>query len=479
MTTGTPAAARPSGSPTAPLTRPAAARRIAVSAPLALTVGCALLVVLLGRVGGDARWLGVLGRIVATTRRIPDGIPFADAPTAGWHNVPVLAELLLSGPQALGGDRGLLLVQALAVLTALLVLVRDARRAGAPDRATTAVLALVALAGCTSLLIVRLQLFSLVLLPLELLLLRAQTRRPTGQLWWLVPLLALWSNLHGAALLGLAVAIAYLLLERARQRPRESALVGLACAASLFLTPALAGTASYYLAALGNESARQHLGLWARLSWHSPFDVALVVVLLALLPAVRRSRPRLWEYAVLLGLAAATAQTARNGIWLLLALVVPAATGWSAGRPAAPSRPAPARGAAGVVSVLGVIGVVALAVTVLSLRHGRLDPPPLVAAAVTAAAGRPVAAEGVLSEQVVAAGGQVWVTNPLDAFSRADQHRFLTWSATGRTDLLPASAPVTLVNAGGPAARALARDGRFRLLRADRTCALYVRVPPG
>lgn len=464
--------ARPLALPPDPPTVPARSRRLAARAPLALAVLAGLLVVLLGRVGGDARWLGVLGRIIATTHRVPDGIPFAAAPSAGWPNVPVLAELLLSLPQGLDGDRGLLLVQALAVVGALLLLTRDARRAGAPDRATTAVLALVCLAGCTALLIARLQLFSLVLLPLELLLLRTQARRPTGGVWWLVPLLALWSNLHGAALLGLAVAAAYLLLERARARPQESALVGAACAASLSLTPALSGTTSYYLGLLGNESARQHLGLWARLSWHSPFDVVLVLVVAALLPAVRRSRPRLWEYAVLAGLAAMTAQTGRNGIWLLFALVGPASAGWSAGRP----RPA---ASAGRSAPLWWTAAVAVAVAVAV--HGPLGPtgpPPLVAVAVAAAAGSPVAAAGVLSEQIVAAGGRVWMTNPLDAFGRADQRRFLAWSAAGRTDLLPADSPLVLVDAGGPAAGALARDHLFRLLAADRTCALYLRQPP-
>ena len=449
---------------------PASGRRRG-GAALPVTVLTGLLVLLLGRVGGDARWLGALGRIVAATRQIPDGIPFAAAPSAGWPNVPVLAELILSLPQTLGGDDGLLVVQALAVVAALLVLTGDARRAGATDRSTTVALAVVAVGGCTSLLIVRLQVFSLVLLPLELLLLRSQARRPTPRVWLLVPLLALWSNLHGAALLGLALAVTYLVLERARQRPLEAALVGVASALSLSLTPALAATTSYYLNVLGNESARQHTGLWARLSWHSPFDVVLVLVVAALLPAVRRSRPRLWEYAALAGLAAATVQTARNGIWLLFALVGPAATGWSVRR--FPSRP-DARPGAGQRWAAG--GAVALA----GLIHGLLSPAgasPLVAVAVASAAGRPVAAEGVLSEQVAAAGGRVWITNPLDAFSRADQRRFLTWSATGRTDLLPADSPVVLVAAGGAAAAGLARDRRFRVLTADRSCTLYLRRP--
>ena len=52
-----------------------------------------------------------------------------------------------------------------------------------------------------ALLVVRSQLFSLALFPLLVLLLRGEARAPSRRIWLLVPLVALWSNLHGGVLL--------------------------------------------------------------------------------------------------------------------------------------------------------------------------------------------------------------------------------------------------------------------------------------
>lgn len=426
-------------------------------------------VVAAGSVGGDARWLGALGRVIVRSGHVPVGVPFAEAPTADWHNVPVLAELALSAVMALGGDRGLVLAQAAAVAGAMLVLGRDARRAGASERSTALVLLLVALGSLTTLLLARLQMFSLVLLPLELSLLRSQARRPTRLVWLLVPLLALWSNLHGAALLGLALAGCYLLLGRARLRPAQSVLVGAACGLALCITPALASTPAYYLGVLQNETARRHLGLWARLSPASPFDVALVVVAVVLLPALLRARRPLWEVVALLALAVLTAQTARNGVWLLVAAAPPAAAGWQRGGRRHGRHALP-------VTALLWTAVGALCVLVMALgpfTGARTSP--VVDLAVHAAGGRPVVAEGALSEQVVQRGGRVWLTNPLDAFSHDEQRRYVAWVQTGDTRLLPLCCSLVLVRAGGSADAALAAGPQVRLVVRDGTAALYRR----
>src|SRR5256886_10379650 len=74
---------------------------------LAVALGAALSAVA-GTIGADARWLPALGRIILDRGKIPDGVPYASAPSAGWHNVPVLAELILRGLTSAAGDRGLL-----------------------------------------------------------------------------------------------------------------------------------------------------------------------------------------------------------------------------------------------------------------------------------------------------------------------------------------------------------------------------------
>ena len=66
-------------------------------------------------------------------------------------------------------------------------------------------LALVALGALPALASVKMQLFSLALFPLVLLLLRADHDRPSRRIWWVVLVIAVWGNLHGAVLLGVAV----------------------------------------------------------------------------------------------------------------------------------------------------------------------------------------------------------------------------------------------------------------------------------
>jgi hypothetical protein len=83
----------------------------------------------------------------------------------------------------------------------------------------------------------------------------------------------------------------------------------------------------------------------------------------------------------------------------------------------------------------------------------------------------------MLAEQVVLAGGRVWVANPLDAFSRADQRLWIAWLAgqpAGNAAL--AHVPrVVFVARGGAAERRIAANASFRLDIEDRTSAVYVR----
>src|SRR5205823_13499146 len=168
-----------------------------------------------GTIGADTRWLPALGRIIVNRGEIPDGIPYATAPSAGWHNVPVLAELIMRGLTSAAGDRGLLLAQVVAVAAALAILAWDLRRAGADDLGGALVLLIVVVGALPVLLIVRSQLFSLLLFPVLVTLLRAEARSPSLRIWLLAPVFAIWSNLHGAVLVGLAVAATYLVFERA------------------------------------------------------------------------------------------------------------------------------------------------------------------------------------------------------------------------------------------------------------------------
>src|SRR5438477_7869398 len=283
---------------------------------LAVALGAALTTVA-GTIGADTRWLPALGRIIVNRGEIPDGIPYATAPSAGWHNVPVLAELILRGLTSAAGDRGLLLAQVVAVAAALAILAWDLRRSGADDLGGALVIIVVVVGALPVLIIARSQLFSLLLFPVLITLLRAEARSPSLRVWLLPPLLALWSNLHGAVLVGLAVAAAYLIFGGARRQPLLAASVLVASALAVCVTPALQNTPGYYAGLLQNEAARRGEGLWAPLSLTSGFDLLLVASAIALLVLATRARPEPWEIIALIGLAALTIKTARSGVWLL------------------------------------------------------------------------------------------------------------------------------------------------------------------
>jgi hypothetical protein len=390
-------------------------------------------------IGPDARWLGALGRVVVERGGVPHGVPFAAAPSGGWPNVPVLAELAFRGLTGALGDRGLLLAQ-----LALALLVPGA---------------LLAFAG------IRAQLFSVALFPLLVALLRREAAAPSRRIWLLPPLVALWSNLHGVALLGLAAAGVYLVLERARRRPLESVGVAALSVVALCATPALAATPRYYHDVLTSAAARRGYGLWAPLSLHSGFDLLLVGVGVILLAAFLLSRPRPWELVFGALLVWSSIHTARNGVWLLLFVAAPAAA-----RLRLRGRPHPA-----VVHALALLCLLAGALGIARGPQSAGAETGVVARAIRAAHGQPILAEPASAERIAAAGGRVWISNPLDAFAPSAQRAYLDW-LDGKPSGLLAGARTVVVSPGSPAARRLGGDGRFRVAFRSARAIVFVRA---
>jgi hypothetical protein len=448
------------------------ARVVATSArvgpvELAVALGTALAAIA-GTIGADSRWLVALGRVIVDRGRIPEGVPYASAPSAGWHNVPVLAELTLHGLTSAAGNRGFLLAQVVAVAGALAILAWEMRRSGADDFAGALVLLAVVIGALPALLIIRSQLFSLLLFPALVALLRSEVRKPSARVWLLLPLLALWSNLHGAVLVGLAVAAAYLVLDRGRRQPVVAAAVLGGAAIAVCATPALEHTPDYYLGVLHNEAARRGEQLWAPLSLSSGFDLIFLAAAIPLVVLALRTRPPLWEAVAFAALAVLSVRTARSGVWLLFFAAVPAAQGLRFGSSRSLRLAGPALALSAAIAVFGI------ARGPLSTGAGK----PLLEQALQRAQGTPILAEGVLAEQVALAGGRVWMSNPLDAFSHRDQRLYLDWLA-GKRDGDPAlrRAPrVVLVLRDGDAAHRLGHDRRLHRIASDATAALYVKL---
>ncbi|GAB3886533.1 hypothetical protein [Terrabacter terrigena] len=391
-------------------------------------------------VGADTKWMVALGEHVAASGSVPTGVPFAAADTAGWPNVPALGELLMYAANSLSPAALPLALIALAATT-LLVLGRDAMRAGSHPAAAAGAVAVVGLGMLPVFGVVRAQMLSLVPYALLVLLLRKETRRPSQHIWLVVPLIAVWGNLHGGVLVGVALTGCYLALSRLRTSPVTALLVGGATLLSVWVNPALFRTWHYYLGVLSNEAARRGTELWARPDLRSTFDLLMVLAAIALgIAAVLKGRLRMWELCAVLGMSVATATSARHGMWLLLFLLGPAALGLTALiRRLEAAAPAPShgtspdrRGAGGArrgprllirATTLGLAAVAAI--TLLGRGPALAGPVDAVDTIRSLAGDRVVLAPEPLAEDLAAAGVTVWASNPIDAFRPEDQAAYL------------------------------------------------------
>lgn len=381
-------------------------------------------------IGGDARWFAAVGALVAGGH-LPGSLPFATAPTAGWHDAPALGQLVFHALEWAAGDRGLVAAHVAAVSIGFAALAAILRRSGGG----LAVGAVILVATLPALLLTTSSLFSLALFPLLLLLLHDGRR-----LWWAVPLIALWANLYGGVLVGWALLAVYVVVACRRAWPILAlSTIALVATAALWHTPA------YYLGVFQNEAARRGMGMWSPLD-HSPFAIVLVLAAVVLAVSAGRNWQR-WEIVAAAGLAAGTVHTMRLGTYLLFVLAAPAARGRLAGS------------ARTVPVAFGAVLLLAVAVGVSTRRTDAH-----VLAERAAKTGKPVLGDVVASEQVELLGGRVWVSNPLDAFSSADQELYVDWllaKPEGRAAV--DHAQLVLVHDDTKLADAASRDSRLRV----------------
>jgi hypothetical protein len=435
--------------------------------------GCLGLLATVARIGGDWDWLVALGFHIRETGSVPDHVPFATADSSGWHDVPVLSQLLASLLRDVSG-RSAVVAHLVLVVMALVVLAIVARGRGASDRYVASALALVCLGSLPTLGIVRAQTWSLVPFALILALVVQQTRTPDRRIWWSVPLVLVWGNLHGAALLGVCVLGAYLVVERIRTRFWESVAVGTSALLALCATPQLWNTPRYYVEVFANVSAQRAEGLWARPSLTMPFDVAMLVAAVVLLAVLLRARRHTWEYVACLGLCVATVSAARHGVWLLFVLAVIAA--------GPPTRSAPSLigdSPRGRGALLTAGAAMAVALPVLVVRgESVLGASPAVVESVKDVAGSGVVlAPAPLSEALAVSGVTLWAGNPLDAFDHDVQAAYLDFLAA-RPEAQPAidASDVVVVRDGSSQEGLVQGDASFEAVACGEGWTCYVRT---
>lgn len=217
-----------------------------------------------------------------------------------WRDHEWLAEIVMGLVYNATGVAGLKLWKFVCSAAALLGVADTEASAGAPPAIQLAVLFAAAF-GLVLGAQLRPQMFSFVLLGALLALLARDTYGRHARLWLVIPLMALWANLHGGFFIGLAALALYsavaTLCDRAAgagwQRGARLALLAVAAAAATLINPYGIGMWETVARALGNPYTRNVVKdwqplLWAlRVQWHSaPSGVVLYLVVIGMAAAL-------------------------------------------------------------------------------------------------------------------------------------------------------------------------------------------------
>lgn len=262
-------------------------------------------------------WLALVGG----REIVEQGIPRQDTLTvwtagADWVDQQWLAQLTLYGAAVAGGLRLALVLHVGLLVGTLAVVLVAARRLGASPR-STAVGGALCLLGAAASTALRTETLAFPLFALLLWLLVSDSRAPSSRVLLALPLMALWANLHGSALLAAALLMVRG-IDCARRRPAVSAALVAGGPAALLASPYGLSVIGYYERTIGNRSLSEFVTEWAPPSFPSDWRVFLVAA--AALWLVSRHAALLTRYEkllfALLVLGALSAN--RNAVWLAL-----------------------------------------------------------------------------------------------------------------------------------------------------------------
>ena len=160
---------------------------------------------------GAAGWEGLLsdadvGWHIRTGEYILDhhAVPHVDLYSfskagAPWYAWEWLTDVIFGGLHRMAGLKGIVLLAAVLISLYALTLVRRMVRRGVHMFVALGV-ALLGVGGSSMHFLARPHLMTLLLLSISVWMIEEDRQRPSSRIWWLVPLTALWTNLHGGFL---------------------------------------------------------------------------------------------------------------------------------------------------------------------------------------------------------------------------------------------------------------------------------------
>jgi hypothetical protein len=350
---------------------------IVLGAPIALLAILAL--VQLPREVNVDSWLElVTGRLIWQS-----GLPHYETLTAishgsAWIDQQWLAQLSAYAIYRAGGLGLLGLINAALLVSGITGAVVATRRLGAPFRST-----LIVLPVCLTLMMpsreLRTQAFAVPLFMLVAYLLARDSRVPSRRVFWCLPLLVLWANVHGTVTMGAILVClhgAVILFERrrslrhsARAWRRPLALIG-GAAAAILITPYGPAMAGYYRTTMVSSTLRHAVSEWQPVTTVPVTAVAVfVLAAVAIWSFGRRpSATTTWEKLAFLALAASSIAVVRNSLFLGLLgmIVVPVSLAWG---PHGAERQSDRRRAVVNGSIAGLAAITLIVATVATLAR--------------------------------------------------------------------------------------------------------------
>jgi hypothetical protein len=243
-----------------------------------------------------------------------------------WTDQQWLAQLSLYGLWRVGGIKLALLVHALLVTSGLVVTATFARRRGASALSVTWIAIPVLIAYYPVASVMRPQSFAFPLFAATLWLILSDARQPSRRVFLTLPLLVLWTNLHGSVLLGaMLVSLAGLVAMVQQRRPSRHGLVLLLAPwPCLFASPYALHLPAYYDKILIGGHFKKFVTEWAPTTLTASTAAVYLLILggLWLLGRAGREAPLLDQLAFALT-AVLAFEAVRNTAWVgLVALAV-------------------------------------------------------------------------------------------------------------------------------------------------------------